>query len=235
MTIYYLPQEYVLFPDPEEADADGLLAVGGDLSLPRLLEAYANGIFPWYGLGAPILWWSPDPRPVLYPREIHVPRRLQRIMRQRPFEITLDRDFERVMRLCAMASRPQGEGTWILEEMVLAYVTLHEAGYAHSVEVWDAGDLVGGLYGVAMGRAFFGESMFHTRSNASKVALVVLARLLAHWDYRFIDCQQTTPHMLHFGIHELPRLQFLRELREAMRWNRRPCSWAGRIIDPALY
>ncbi len=232
MTIYYLPREFMLFPDPEEADGDGLLAVGGDLSLPRLLEAYANGIFPWYGPGAPILWWSPDPRPVLYPREVHVSRRLQRFMRQHPFEVTLDRDFERVMRFCAMAPRPQGEGTWILEEMVLAYCTLHAAGYAHSVEVWEQGELVGGLYGVAMGRAFFGESMFHRRDNASKVALVVLMRLLALWGYRFLDCQQTTPHMRHFGIRELPRLQFLRELREALRWEERPGSWAGR--DPGL-
>ncbi len=234
MTIYYLPDEYVVFPDPEEADPDGLLAVGGDLTLPRLLEAYKNGIFPWYGPGAPILWWSPHPRPVLYPQQMHVPSRLRRLMRKRPFNVSLDTAFESVMRNCASATRPQGEGTWIIDDMILAYTTMFVAGYAHSVEVWEEGELVGGVYGVALGRAFFGESMFYKRPNASKVALVSLARLLANWGFRFIDCQQTTEHMIRYGLQELPRPRFMRELREALRWPMRPGSWEKRDLSPVF-
>lgn len=229
MTIFALPDECVAFPDPELADPDGLLAVGGDLSLPRLVSAYSRGIFPWYSEQTPILWWSPDPRPVLCPRELHVPRSLERVLRKGVFRITMDQAFPEVMRACATAPRPQGEGTWIVEEMVRAYTDLHRAGLAHSVEAWQEGRLVGGLYGVALGRAFFGESMFHLVPDASKVAFVTLVRRLATWGFAFVDCQQTTPHMLRFGAQEWPRSRFLRELAAALvpplPCQGRPGSW----------
>ncbi|MFW5734727.1 MAG: leucyl/phenylalanyl-tRNA--protein transferase, partial [Oceanidesulfovibrio sp.] len=170
MAIYYLPKSGVGFPDPQGADPDGLLAVGGDLSPRRLAAAYAMGIFPWYHQGSPILWWSPDPRLVLEPSRLHVPKSLRRVLNKGRFRFTLDQDFQAVMRNCARAPRPQGDGTWIVEEMVQAYVTLHQAGFAHSVEVWRNDRLAGGLYGVALGRVFFGESMFFLEPDASKAA-----------------------------------------------------------------
>ncbi len=224
MTIYRLFEEPI-FPDPEDADPDGLLAVGGDLSPQRLLTAYANGIFPWYGDDSPILWWSTNPRLVLIPEEFHIPRSLRRILNKGLFSFTLDMDFSGVIRGCANAARPEQQGTWIVEDMVEAYGMLHELGYAHSVEAWMEGKLVGGLYGVSLGGIFFGESMFYTIANASKAAFAVLVKQLKIWDFDLIDCQQTTPHLLRFGARELPRFRFYAMLRESMDKPTREGRW----------
>ncbi len=197
------------FPDPSEAEREpnGLLAVGGDLSVPRLLTAYRSGIFPWYGAGQPILWWSPDPRTLLFPHRLRVSRSLRKTLAKGRFLATLDRDFDGVVAACA-APREGQDGTWILPEMRRAYRRLHRLGFAHSVEVWAEGALVGGLYGVALGRAFFGESMFSRQSDASKVALVHLCHKLGEWGYRLIDCQLETEHLLRLGAEQVPRQGF---------------------------
>ncbi len=215
MTIYRLFQDPI-FPDPEEADPDGLLAVGGDLSPQRLLTAYATGIFPWYSEDSPILWWSTNPRLVLVPNDFHMPRSLRRVLNKGIFTFSLDTDFAGVIRGCACCPRPEQEGTWIVEDMVEAYTTLHELGYAHSVEAWLDGELVGGLYGISLGSAFFGESMFFKVPDASKAAFAVLVEQLSRWDFSLIDCQQTTTHLLRFGAKEMQRFRFLAMLREAM-------------------
>jgi len=177
-----------IFPDPELADPDGLLAVGGDLSTERLICAYQQGIFPWYGKGDPILWWSPDPRLVLDPHQIIISKSLTRTIKKNIFRITLDTAFEDVITRCAKAARPGQPGTWIVPAMRSAYIELHRAGYAHSVEAWQGDQLAGGLYGVSLGRAFFGESMFTEARDASKVCLVWLAALLRSWEFDCIDC-----------------------------------------------
>jgi len=212
MPLDYIEPGSLCFPDPHRAGADGLLAFGGDLSVQSLVLAYANGIFPWYGPGDPILWWSPHPRLVLDPTELHVPRSLRRVINARRFDIGVDTDFAGVIRGCASASGRGGMGTWLVPEMITAYGRLHRAGFAHSVEARLDGTLVGGLYGVAVGRAFFGESMFFCQPDASKVAFVCLARLLERWGYGMVDCQQTTDHLLRFGAQEVPREQFLKRL-----------------------
>jgi len=224
MTIYRLFEEPV-FPDPEEADPDGLLAVGGDLSPQRLLTAYANGIFPWYGEDSPILWWSTNPRLVLLPHELHLPRSLRRVLNHGVFTFTLDRAFPEVIRACADAPRPGQDGTWLVEEMVEAYTLLHRLGYAHSVEAWRDGELAGGLYGLSLGTAFFGESMFHREPDASKAAFARLVGQLARWGFTLIDCQQTTHHLLRFGAREMQRFRFLAALREAMDAPTREGAW----------
>jgi len=216
MTIFLLSDEHVIFPDPRYAEDDGLLAVGGDLSTARLTEAYSHGIFPWYGPGSPILWWSPDPRMTLIPSELHVPRRLARIMREDRFTFTLDRAFGEVIRGCAHACRPEGEGTWLVPEMIAAYERLHRQGLAHSCEAWDAGGLAGGVYGVALGRAFFAESMFYRVSNASKAALICLVRYLESRGFTLVDCQQSTAHSARFGAREIPGTRFYSRLRQAL-------------------
>jgi leucyl/phenylalanyl-tRNA---protein transferase len=205
------------FPPVEQADSDGLLAVGGDLRHERLLEAYRHGIFPWYNEDQPILWWSPDPRAVLFPFKLHVPRSLQRAIHRGLFTVTLDRSFREVMTQCA-GPRPQypDGGTWITPAMIKAYGTLHELGYAHSVETWIGKDLVGGLYGVALGAAFFAESMFTKVDDASKVALVALVRQLQAWGFSIIDCQQSSPHVSRFGAEEITRRDFINHLSEAV-------------------
>lgn len=198
------------FPPVSRAlrDPDGLLAAGGDLSTPRLLRAYRAGIFPWYEAGQPILWWSPDPRTILYPEDLNISRSLRKALRNRPYAVTFDTRFREVMQACA-APRPDQHGTWITPEMIEAYCALHGAGHAHSVEVSDdTGRLVGGLYGVAIGRVFFGESMFSRVRDGSKIALAWLACHLQHWGYRLIDCQQATPHMLRMGAQGIPRETF---------------------------
>ena len=202
------------FPAVERAPADGPLMVGGDLSPERLLLAYARGIFPWYGEDAPILWWSPDPRCVLFPEKLHVGATLRRVLRSGRFRFTEDACFAQIIRTCAEIPRPGQDGTWIVPEMLRAYVRLHELGHAHSIEVWEDGRLVGGLYGVLQGRVFFGESMFHLRSDASKAAVVHLMDWLKGQGVELVDCQQTTPHMLLLGAEELPRREFLALLRE---------------------
>jgi leucyl/phenylalanyl-tRNA---protein transferase len=214
------------FPEVERALAEpnGLLAAGADLSLPRLLEAYRSGIFPWFANDQPILWWSPDPRTVLFPSEMKVSRSLARTMRNTRFEVRADTAFDEVIEGCRRPRRGES-GTWISAEMAAAYGALHRAGFAHSVEAWLEGDLVGGLYGVALGRAFFGESMFTRVSNASKVALVALARQLAQWGFGVIDCQMNTAHLASFGAREIPRAEFTRRLRELVHYAPVPVPW----------
>lgn len=224
MTIYRLFEEPV-FPDPEEADPDGLLAVGGDLSPQRLLNAYANGIFPWYAEDSPILWWSTNPRLVLIPEEFHMPRSLRRQLTKGAFRFTMDTRFEAVIRRCACCPRPEQEGTWIVDEMIDAYVALHELGYAHSVEAWQGEDLVGGLYGVSLGSIFYGESMFYNVPNASKAAFAVFVQQLRKWNFSLIDCQQTTHHLLRFGARELQRYEFLARIREGLDEPTRVGPW----------
>jgi leucyl/phenylalanyl-tRNA--protein transferase len=214
------------FPEVERALAEpnGLLAAGADLSLPRLLEAYRSGIFPWFANDQPILWWSPDPRTVLFPAEMKVSRSLARTMRNTRFEVRADTAFDEVIEGCRRPRRGES-GTWISAEMAAAYGALHRAGFAHSVEAWLEGDLVGGLYGVALGRAFFGESMFTRVSNASKVALVALARQLEQWGFGVIDCQMNTAHLASFGAREIPRAEFTRRLRELVHYAPVPVPW----------
>ena len=214
------------FPEVERALAEpnGLLAAGADLSLPRLLEAYRNGIFPWFSHDQPILWWSPDPRMVLFPTELKISRSLARTLRSTRFEVRADTAFDAVIEGCRQPRRGES-GTWITEEMAEAYGTLHRAGFAHSVETWLDGKLVGGLYGVALGRAFFGESMFARVSDASKVALVALARQLQHWGFGVIDCQMNTAHLASLGAREIPRAEFTRRLRELVHYAPVPVPW----------
>jgi len=199
----------LIFPDAEDAPAEGLLMAGGDLSPERLMLAYSRGIFPWYGEDSPLLWWSPDPRCVLFTHKLHVNARLRRTLRSRSFTFSVNSCFERVIRLCAEVPRPGQDGTWIVPDMVEAYLRLHELGHAHSVEVWEDGELAGGLYGVKLGRVFFGESMFHLRSYASKAAVIFLVEQLRAQGVELLDCQQATPHMLRFGAEEIPRKRFL--------------------------
>ncbi|MGB5177226.1 MAG: leucyl/phenylalanyl-tRNA--protein transferase [Gammaproteobacteria bacterium] len=204
------PQNPVIeFPDVERAmqDPDGLLAVGGALSTEWLLHAYRRGIFPWYGPGQPILWWAPDPRLVLYPERLHVSRSLARVIRKGIYTVTLDTAFNEVVAACA-SPRPGQSGTWITPEMHEAYVRFHHEGYAHSAECWHEGQLVGGLYGVAIGGIFFGESMFARATDASKVAFVALVRQLARWGFRLIDCQVHTDHLASLGAVAIPRRVF---------------------------
>jgi len=215
MTIYRLFDDPV-FPDPEEADPDGLLAIGGDLSPQRLVAAYAHGIFPWYSKGSPILWWSPDPRLVLFPHELHVPRSLKRTLNSGRFRFTFDQAFGQVIRACASTPRPGQDGTWIVPEMVVAYEALHSLGVAHSAEAWLDGVLAGGVYGVALGGTFFGESMFCAAANASKALFATLVRWLGARGCTLIDCQQTTAHLLRFGAREISRPEFLKRLREGL-------------------
>lgn len=208
MPVFHLTAD-LAFPDPRWATTEGLLAVGGDLSPARLLLAYRLGIFPWYGEGDPILWWSPDPRCVLFPTQIHVSRRLARTIGQGRFGLTCNRAFTRVLSACADVRVKHGEETWLDVAMQKAYRTLHDLGYAHSVEAWSDGELVGGLYGVALGKFFFGESMFHRRPNASKVILVQLARYLAQNEFVLLDCQVPNRHLISMGAVQIPREDFL--------------------------
>ena len=198
------------FPDVSQAleEPNGLLAVGGDLSPKRLIHAYRHGIFPWFNPGQPILWWSPDPRAVLFPDQLRVSRSLRKRLRQCAFQVTLDHSFEAVMRACA-EPRLNQSGTWISEEMVQAYTRLHRQGLAHSVESWQDGALVGGLYGVAIGKVFFGESMFSRRTDASKVAFAWLVSQLQLWGFQLIDCQVETDHLASLGATTLPRHEFI--------------------------
>ena len=207
MTIFQL-NETSIFPKPEFAEENGLLAVGGDLSIKRLLSAYSQGIFPWYSDGDPPLWWFTDPRLVLFPDEFHVSKRLARTVRNSMFRTTFDTDFEAVIRSCADVRRSREEGTWISLEIQSAFIDFHHAGYAHSVECWLQDELAGGLYGIQIGKVFFGESMFTRKSNASKVALAALVSHLKKQGVQLIDCQMTTDHLLSFGAREISGSQF---------------------------
>ena len=204
------------FPDPQlaESEPDGLLAVGGDLSRARLLHAYHQGIFPWYAEGQPLLWWSPDPRTVLYPGDVHVSRSLRRRLRKGGLILRIDQAFEQVTIGCA-APREGQDGTWLLPEMRCAYSELHRAGDAHSIELWQEDELVGGLYGVSLGQAFFGESMFSRVPDASKIVMVYLAELLGRHGFAFLDCQVFNPHLASMGALEISRSRFLDELHAA--------------------
>jgi leucyl/phenylalanyl-tRNA---protein transferase len=224
MPIFRLVDEPI-FPPPDYADPSGLLAVGGDLSNERLLEAYRLGIFPWYSDDQPILWWSPDPRLVLDLEDFKIPRSLRKILQKGVFQVTFDHAFEQVIQACAVVPRAAQNGTWITEEMQKAYINLHGLGYAHSVESWFGGKLTGGLYGVSLGKAFFGESMFHLKTDASKVALATLVEKLKSWDFHFIDSQMTTEHMVRLGAKELPRRIFLKRLQSALRHPTRRGRW----------
>ncbi len=211
MAIFQLNDSPV-FPNPELAEKNGLLAIGGDLSVKRLLSAYSQGIFPWYSEGDPPLWWFTDPRLVLFTNEFHVSRRLARTLRNTEFCTSFDIDFEAVISSCAKVRASREEGTWISPEMQKAFIALHHAGYAHSVECWLDNELVGGLYGVQIGKVFFGESMFTRKSNASKIALAALVSHLQEQAIELIDCQMTTGHLLSFGAREISGTDFTKLL-----------------------
>jgi len=214
----------LMFPSPSLAE-EGLLAVGGDLAPERLLLAYSSGIFPWYDEGQPILWHSPDPRMVLETAKLHVPKSLEKRMKKAPYRLTMDTAFRAVMEGCAAARRPEGPGTWITPEMVDAYAELHRRGFAHSVEAWSGDALAGGLYGVSLGAAYFGESMFARLPDASKIAFVALARQLGRWGITLIDCQVYTEHLERFGAEEWPRRRYLRALAAAVAKPTRRGKW----------
>ncbi len=206
---YYQLDDELWFPPVEEADDCGLLAVGGDLSVQRLLFAYSLGVFPWYNPGEPVLWWSPDPRCVLFPAELHISRSMRRFLKTTDWRVSFDECFERVIYWCrSLRVGVEGEGTWITPEMKKAYIRLHELGFAHSVEVWDGEELVGGIYGVCLGRCFFGESMFSRATNGSKVALIALVRHLQDQGFVLLDCQQRTDHLISLGAREISRAEF---------------------------
>ncbi|MDT8420041.1 MAG: leucyl/phenylalanyl-tRNA--protein transferase [Desulfuromonadales bacterium] len=209
----YQLDDQLWFPSVDSAEDYGLLAVGGDLSPERLLFAYSLGIFPWYNEGEPILWWSPDPRCVIFPNTFHVSRSLRKKMRRGEFQLTLNRAFDRVIQGCRTQRKDHG-GTWITRDMLTAYHRLHLHGFAHSLECWEGNELVGGLYGLCLGRCFFGESMFSLRTDASKVALAGLARTLARAGFELIDCQQTTEHLLSLGACEISRDEFVQLLAD---------------------
>jgi len=221
----YRLDDRLAFPPPEHAEPGGLLAVGGDLRPERLLLAYSSGIFPWYQAGQPILWHSPDPRSVLLPDELGVPRSLRKTLRRAPYRVTLDTAFPRVIQACAAIRRRGQRGTWITREMKAAYLELHRRGFAHSAEAWRGDELVGGLYGVSLGAVFFGESMFARAPDASKVAFVTLVEQLRRWGVTLIDCQVRTEHLARFGATEWPRREFLRALRRALERPTRRGPW----------
>ena len=223
------------FPPAESAlkDPNGLLAAGGELTTERLLAAYRRGIFPWYSAGQPVLWWSPDPRMVLFPPELKVSRSLARVVRNGNYEIRLDHDFAAVMQACAEPRRGQ-DGTWISAQMCAAYLRLHQLGYAHSVETWMDGELAGGLYGVAIGGMFYGESMFMRRRDASKIAMVHLVHQLEARGIKMIDCQMHTGHLASLGAREIPRTEFSQRLAELINYPLPTGNWtASKRIDVA--
>jgi leucyl/phenylalanyl-tRNA--protein transferase len=222
----YLLSSDLVFPTPEHAEAGGLLAVGGDLEPERLLLAYSMGIFPWYSEGEPILWYSPETRMVLRPEALHVSRSLARRLRGGTLRVTLDEEFGKVVRACAATPRPGQDGTWITRDMVNAYERLHALGHAHSVEVWEDDELVGGLYGLAVGSCFCGESMFSHRPDASKVGFVRLVSQLDAWGFRLVDCQLPTEHLERFGAESWPRSRFLRALADAVADSPRRGRWS---------
>jgi len=225
VTVYRI-DDVLAFPPPEEAEPSGLLAVGGDLSARRLVLAYAMGIFPWYSEGSPILWFSPDPRGVLLPERLSVSRSLRRRLRAGHFEVSVDTDFGGVLRRCAEVARPGQQGTWITGDMIDAYSRLFDLGVAHSVEVRREGRLVGGLYGVSLGSAFFGESMFSLETDASKVALVWLVRQLARRGFEMIDCQVRNEHLRNMGAEEWPRERFLSLLARCLHTPTQAGPWS---------
>lgn len=225
MPVYLLTDE-LIFPPPEHASDEGVVAVGGDFGAQRLVLAYSQGIFPWPTSGFPLLWFSPDPRFVLEPSAARVPRSLRKSVRRERYRITTDTAFEQVIAACSVIPRPGQSGTWITEDLVEGYERLHDLGLAHSVEAWDERDeLVGGLYGVSLGGMYFGESMFATASDASKVAFVTLLGNLVEWDFDLVDCQVHTPHLARFGAQKWPRARFLARLHESLQKITRRGRW----------
>jgi len=234
MPIYMLTDE-LRFPPPEGASAEGIVAVGGDFRPERLLLGYAQGIFPWPSEGLPLLWFSPDPRFVLDPERAHIPRSLRKRLRKLPYEIRFDTAFGEVIRCCAEARRPGQRGTWIIDELVEGYQVLHDLGFAHSIEAYRGDVLVGGLYGVGLGRVFFGESMFALEPDASKCAFAMLLAQLTAWGFLLVDCQVHTEHLERFGAEEWPRAQFLSALRACVGGETRRGPWKLELgIEEAL-
>lgn len=229
MPVYRLRAD-LAFPPPSHAEPFGLLAVGGDLSSERLLRGYSRGIFPWYEK-PPILWFSPDPRMLIEPGALHVARRLRRTLRQGRFELRLDTAFARVIQQCAEVPREGERGTWLTPEMIEAYVALHEQGWAHSCEAWQGSELVGGVYGVSLGGAFFAESMFHSANDASKAALAVLVWQVEAWGFTLFDCQLPTPHLASLGAQPWPRERFLAALEQALQQPTRRGRW---VLEPGV-
>lgn len=224
MPVYQLRKE-LIFPNPNEAIKEGLLAVGGDLSIDRILLAYTNGIFPWYSDEEPIMWWSPNPRLVLFPEKLKISKSLNQKIRKGVFEIKFDTNFKEVIDHCSKVPREEQDGTWITEEMKQAYVNLHNEGYAHSVEIYFEGKLVGGLYGLSLGNIFFGESMFHLMTDASKVAFYFLVEKMKKWNFTLIDCQVKTKHLISLGAEEISREQYLKLLNDSLKNKSRIGKW----------
>ncbi len=227
MPIFRL-SEALVFPPARLARADGLLCVGGDLSSKRLILAYENGIFPWFSENDPLLWWSPDPRLVLFPEQIHISRSLAKAIKKNAFTIRVDTAFEKTIRACSHLRQKKTAGTWLVDEMIAAYIALHHQGVAHSVETWRDGRLVGGLYGISIGKSFFGESMFSVESNASKIALVFLAAHLNRHNFHLIDCQVTSDHLINMGAIEISRQRFLEIIKPSVRQAPDPDPWKTR-------
>lgn len=227
MPIFRLTEE-IIFPDPELADEDGIIAVGGDLSAERLLTAYRAGIFPWFSEGQPIIWWSPQPRSVMFPEDIKISKFMKKLIKKNEYTVTFDKCFETVIEKCKNLRK---DNTWITEKMSKAYINLHKQGFAHSVETWFENEIVGGLYGVSLGKCFFGESMFSTRSNASKFALIQLASRLKKKEFLFIDCQVHNSHLESMGAVEIERRLFLGLLKEGLEYQTLKFDWGKYLIQ----
>ncbi|MEY4937576.1 MAG: hypothetical protein RIS64_3935 [Bacteroidota bacterium] len=226
MPVFWLDPDRIEFPNPHFANEDGIVAIGGDLSPERLLLAYRIGLFPWFNEDEPILWWSLDPRLVLFPKDLYIAKSMRPYFNQQKFKVTFDRHFEQVVRACQQKNRKgQQNGTWISEDIVHAYTRMHALGYAHSVEVWQGEDLVGGLYGMAIGKVFFGESMFAEVSNASKVGFITLVQQLTALGYCMIDCQQQTQHLTSMGATPIKRSLFMKILKKNEAEPDNPTSW----------
>ncbi len=230
MSVFQLTKDLV-FPDPSLAEKDGLLAIGGDLSIERLLLAYSNGIFPWYDEGSPILWWALNPRMVLIPEEFKVSKSLKQKIRKAEFSITFDRAFEKVIEQCSQVPRIDQHGTWITNEMKQAYIKLHKLGFAHSVECYFENELVGGLYGISIGKAFFGESMFHHKTDASKIAFHALMQKLIEWNFHLIDAQMETPLLKSFGAKLIPFEDYNKKLKSALDFDSKRGNWSKDEIE----
>jgi len=228
MPVFQLNDE-IAFPDPRDANEDGLLAIDGDLSPDRIMLAYSLGIFPWFNEGSDVLWWSPNPRLVLDPQEFKLSKSLKRKVRQKNISVFFDKDFEQVIENCAKTMRKNEEGTWITKDMQTAYIELHELGWAHSVEVYEDNKMIGGLYGISLGKAFFGESMFFKKNDASKVALYYLCQELTKWGFHFIDAQVETDHLISLGAVRIDRDDFLDKLEKAQQSPTCKGKWTKKI------
>lgn len=228
MAVFKLTEDFV-FPDPELANEDGLLAVDGDLKAERILAAYSQGIFPWYAEDTRILWWSPDPRLILYPSKIIKSKSLARTIKSKKYNCRFDTNFEAVIRECAKIPRDHENETWLVDEMIAAYLELHRLGYAHSVETYEKNELVGGLYGISLGKAFFGESMFFKKSNASKVALSYLCQQSEAWGFYFIDAQVETDHLIRMGAEKIRRSDFLDLLNQSLEYPTCQGKWTEKV------